>query len=387
MRILVLSSSTGGGHDMRARSIEQWNAVLSKSDATTTIDRYQALEESAGIYKFGVALYNLIQKKWPRLHHLYFNWLEVFQVSAHENLLLGKKRFIQVLEKTRPDVIISVHAHTNHAFRAIAKRTLPQVRFVTYCGEMFGGYGYSRHWVDPKADAFIGATKEICTAAEKLGMPAKKIRYGGFLLNPKFYAAPLTPAKKEQLCVTELELAPDKFTILLSTGANGAQNHPAFITALEKAKLPIQVIALCGRDQAAQPRLTEMEQELKYVTVKVLGYRDDMFALMQICHAIVARPGTGTTCEAIMAGCPLLLNTLGGIMPQEWITVKYLRAAGLEAKRLKRPEDLARQITELTEAPDKLDELEQKMTALRPNAQPAEIFDYLVDLVDASRSL
>ena len=68
----------------------------------------------------------------------------------------------------------------------------------------------------------------------------------------------------------------------------------------------------------------------RHVTIRALGYRDDMFELMQIADAVVARPGTGTTSEAIMAGCPLLLNTLGGIMPQEWITVKYLRSHGIQ---------------------------------------------------------
>jgi processive 1,2-diacylglycerol beta-glucosyltransferase len=380
MRILILSSSTGGGHDMRARSIEQWSALQPVQAPAIATDRYQALEQSAGIYKFGVYLYNLIQKKCPALHHLYFNWLEVFQVSAHENLLLGKQRFIKVLQQTQPEVIISVHAHTNHAFRAIAKRTLPKVAFVTYCGEMFGGYGFSRHWVDPQADAFIGATKEICTAAEKLRMPVHKIKHGGFMLNPKFYATPLSAAQKTQLAHTELKLQPDSFTLLLSTGANGAQNHPKFIQALEKSQLSVQVIALCGRDEAARQALEAMQDSLQHVTLRALGYRDDMFQLMQISDAIVARPGTGTTSEAIMAACPLLLNTLGGIMPQEWITVKYLRSQGVPAKRLKKPADLASQIQQLSSNPQQLAALKQTMIALQPSVQPVEIIDYVVEL-------
>ena len=379
MRILILSSSTGGGHDMRARSIEQWCAQGTHT-ATITTHRYQALEQSAGIYKFGVELYNLIQKKCPALHHLYFNWLEVFQVSAHESLLLGKQRFIEVLQQTQPEVIISVHAHTNHAFRAIAKRTLPQVRFVTYCGEMFGGYGFSRHWVDPQADAFIGATKEICTAAAALKMPADKIKHGGFMLNPKFYAAPLNATQKTQLAHTELKLQDGQFTLLLSTGANGAQNHPKFIQALENAQIRTQVIALCGRDDTARQTLEAMQPALQHVTIRALGYRDDMFELMQIADAIVARPGTGTTSEAIMAACPLLLNTLGGIMPQEWITVKYLRAQGMPAQRLKKPADLARQIQQLTSHPQQLAALKQTMIALQPSGRPADIIDDLVEL-------
>ena len=50
---------------MRARSIEQWCALQPVQAPAIATDRYQALEQSAGIYKFGVYLYNLIQKKCP----------------------------------------------------------------------------------------------------------------------------------------------------------------------------------------------------------------------------------------------------------------------------------------------------------------------------------
>ena len=106
-RILILSSSTGGGHDMRARSLVAW---CERQEAAIDCTRYQALEASSKVYQFGVALYNSIQKHCPALHHLYFNYLEVFHVSAHESLLLGKQRFIELLETSQPDCIVSVHA-------------------------------------------------------------------------------------------------------------------------------------------------------------------------------------------------------------------------------------------------------------------------------------
>ena len=180
MRVLILSSSTGGGHDMRAKSFVQWAELEEMRSFGIITQRYQGLEETSKLYGFGVSIYNIIQKKWPRLHHLYFNFLELFQISAHKRLLLGKAHYIQALQAFQPDLILSVHAHLNHAFREIAKDTLPNVKFVTYCGEMFGGYGFSRHWVDPSADAFIGATKEICQAAIRLKMPADRVLHGGF---------------------------------------------------------------------------------------------------------------------------------------------------------------------------------------------------------------
>jgi len=372
---------------MRAYSLTAWSEQIGEAVVDAPVHRYQALESSSGIYRFGVQLYNFIQQNCPRLHHIYFNCLELFQISAHKHLLLGKQRYIQLLLDTRPDLIISVHAHTNHAFRAIAKDTLPSVRFVIYCGEMFGGYGFSRHWVDPLADAFIGATDAICTAAVSRGMSAAKVKLGGFVLNPSFYAAPLSKEQKAEWLSEELGMEPGQFTLLLSTGANGAQNHHAFIQALERAQLPIQVIALCGKNQTARKSLESASSGLKFVRVRALGYRDDMFQLMQVSDSIVARPGTGTTSESILAACPIIFNTIGGVMPQERITIQYLRSKGHHIQPLKKPKDLVTQVAELVHQPKKVTTAKAGMQQLQPDIKPPALFDYLVDLIDPASSL
>lgn len=387
MRILVLSSSTGGGHDMRARSIVRWAECLRGEDFPVEVERYQALEGNSGLYGFGVEVYNWIQRFCPRLHHVYFNWLELFQVSVHERLLLGRKRYERVLREVRPDVVVSVHAHTNHAFRVIAQRVLPGVRFVTYCGEMHGGYGFSRHWVDPGADAFIGATGVICDAARARGMAPERVFEGGFLLAPHFYRA-AEAADRDVAAVgayrESLGLEAGRFTLLLSTGANGAQNHLDFLAALDAAKLDVQVVALCGRNAGALADIEGWRPKFSQIEVRAMGYQERMFELMAGCDAMVARPGTGTTSEAILAGCPLLLNTLGGVMPQEWITVKYLRSQGLDAERIGRAADLVRLVRRLVENSEYLAKQRALMCGLRPVQHPEGIFKYLKDLVGSA---
>ena len=384
MRILILSSSTGGGHDMRARALESWCRKLSTDSEPLETFRFQALEESAGIYKFGVELYNWIQKKCPWLHHLYFNWLEIFQISASERLLLGKAKYIAQLEAIRPDVIVSVHAHTNHAFRAIAKKRRPGVQFATYCGEMHSGYGFSRHWVDPGADVFIGATQAICDAALKLGMPQERTIYGGFLLDPSFYGETTSAAGLETLR-QDLGLLPNTFTLLLSTGANGAENHLHFLAALSAAKLDLQVIALCGRNDTALESIAQWGESSPRIKVCPLSYREDIFSLMQLSDVVVARPGTGTTSEAIMADCPILFNGLGGIMPQEWITVKYLRSQGFSAACIKKPSDLVHQLRPLLRSQAELKDQKSGLQKLCPKPQPCDIIRLLQNL-SVSRS-
>ncbi len=366
---------------MRARSLSQWCGTPASASVDSghhiEVARYQALEESSCLYAFGVGIYNWIQRRWPALHHLYFNFLEVFQVSASEHTLLGKRKFADYLRQTRPDIIVSVHAHTNHAFRKVAQRTLPGLRFVTYCGEMHGGYGFSRHWVDPGADAFFGATSAICDAARALGMPDDRVHHAGFLLHPRFYSEPLSAAERAETIRNTLQLDPGRFLLLLATGANGAQNHGAFLDALHAAGLAIQVVALCGRDEAARARLEAMASRWPGLTLRALGYQDHLFTLLQCADTVVARPGTGTTSEAIMAGCPICFNAVGGIMPQEWITVKYLRSQSVPATLIRRPRDLVAALSARLDAPDLLEAAKDAMRRLRPTAQPSDLITRL----------
>ena len=55
----------------------------------------------------------------------------------------------------------------------------------------------------------------------------------------------------------------------------------------------------------------------------------------------VLTTGTGTTSECIVCGCPIVFNGIGGVMPQERITLKYLSTKGIAVPLVRRPAKLA----------------------------------------------
>ena len=58
MNLLILSSSTGGGHDMRAFALKEW--WINRGYAAEV---FHPLEQTSALYRFGANLYNFIQKK------------------------------------------------------------------------------------------------------------------------------------------------------------------------------------------------------------------------------------------------------------------------------------------------------------------------------------
>ncbi len=361
---------------MRASSFVHWTRAAYGRTVGNEIQIHKCLENTHPLYRFGVGLYNGIQRYAPWAHHVYFNFLEVAGLHYSRHRLLGQDRFRAILDHVRPRVILSTHGSLNHGFFDLARQHLGRdnVRCITYCGELFGKYGFSRHWVNPEADLFIGAVPETVAMARRLGMPADKAVVGGFLLNPSFYRPPLT-AEERATFLQSMGLDPERFTLLLSTGEHGANNHLAFLEALrrKKPRRDLQIIALCGRDVLALSKVNAWAKlNAKAFPVLALPHSHMMHLLMQAADAIVGRPGTGTTSEAIISGCPIIFNAVGGFMPQEWITMRYARRHGL-AETVLRPTDLPPILAAWRAEPERLAALRQRMLDARPQAHPTDI--------------
>lgn len=325
--ILVLTSGTGGGHNMRANALKSWADSQPGRALNLRVTVHQALETTHGLYRFGVWLYNSVQRMLPMGHHVYFRYLEWADHLKHPARLLGASGFQQVVRQVQPDIVLSTHPHLNHGFMELARRAnLPRPpKCVTYCGELHDSYGFSKHWVNPEIDLFIGAVDPVCRGAISHGILPERVWRGGFLLKPDFYRKRLTDRQRRQVLIDAFRLDPDRFTLVLATGANGANNHLRFLQALQRQQIRPQVIALCGPNPAMQMKVLQWAARHPEMVVRALGFYRDMSKLLQAADAVVARPGTGTTSEAILSDCPVIFNVIGGSMPQELITMRYFR--------------------------------------------------------------
>src|SRR5258708_15711270 len=119
MRVLILTSSTGGGHNMRARAFQEWSQM--KPDNGLSVQLHRPLEKSHEIYAFGVWLYNWIQRTAPFLHQVYFNFLEVVPV-VRTRKPLAADRYRQGLVEMPPQRPITAHDSLKHRLIARARQ-------------------------------------------------------------------------------------------------------------------------------------------------------------------------------------------------------------------------------------------------------------------------
>ena len=334
---MVLTSATGGGHDARASAFAAWCRKLYRDGVVLRIVR--PLESSTRITRFGVGLYNVIQKWAPLLHHPYWWFVEGLGYLQRNRVKLGKRYYESLLREFAPHLILSVHDFLNRGYFQTAKSILGhRVRCSTYCGEFSGGFGYSRNWVEPTVDLFFSRTSMAQDYAVRMGISPQKCRVRGHLMHPKVYDQILDDGARRNLLVDHLGLSPGKFTLLLAASGMGANNHLRVLKILKRYASRVQAIAVCGRDGNTAEKILEWKERTPDFRVHVEGYSQRMHHLIQVSDAVVGR-GATTCAEALFFKVPVIFNGIGGLMPQERLTCNYFCRAGA-AVRMSSLEDL-----------------------------------------------
>jgi len=360
MRVLIFTSSGGTAHDAAAGALGDW---LRQWDPGGEIGIDQVLENGSGPYRGGVALYNWIQKHAPWLHQAYWCLMEFEDLIKPGTVLFGRRYLAQLLRRFRPDLIISTHPHTNRGHFAYAKRLLgPQLRCLTCCTELDGGFGFSRNWISSSADAIWVQTAEVAAELRRRHYPAERIALLGPLLYPAYHrpvprGQRLEPGPGAPTVASETGGDPDPRQTLpllvLGAGANGANNHCRLLEVLRPFAGRLAVVALTGRRQAAFEQVQAWAAAHPELAVQPLGFQgpEQMVALYRRAWAMVARPGARTATEALLLGCPLVFNTFGTTMPQEWLARRYFRSRGLE-RSIDRPEQLGNLVAAWLDRPE-----------------------------------
>jgi len=379
VRILVLTSSTGAGHDARAQAFAEWCFELYRHEVDVRIE--QMLEKSSGFFSAGVNFYNWIQKKSPWLHKAFYLFVELLSLLNRSSVTFGRAYYETVLREYQPHLVFSVHDCLNRGYFQMARKILGtgRVRCATYCGEFSGGFGYSVNWVEPSADLYISRTATARDYAVKIGMPMERTRVRGHLMQPKQYLGVLTAEARTEFIETRLELRGDLFTVFLATGGNGANNHFALLSRLLPYADKIQAVVICGRNREVYNQLIHWRSEHPEFNCFLDGYSDEVHLLMQASDVIVTRGGTTTCAKALHFGCPIIFNAIGGVMPQEELTVKYFqRGAGVEL--IANADDFGWLIAHWMKDRSRYATLRDNFLKLRYDENPVLVIQELVDL-------
>jgi len=380
VRILVLTSSTGGGHDARAIAFRRWVRKIYGWEVEVRVE--SMLEDSSRIARFGVAFYNFIQKHAPWLHHPYFVLVEGLSYLNRSRVTLGRRYYGEVIRNYRPHLVLSVHDCLNRGYFQEAREILGEknVRCATYCSEFSGGYGYSRNWIEPSVDLYISRTRTAKNyAVSRYKLDPEKIIVRGHFLVPRIYEERLTAFERHRFITERLGLRSDRRIIFLATGGTGANNHLSLLPAIKKYSEAFQVLVVCGRNNEAFLKVSNWKKNNPDLSCHVEGYCNEMHLFMQVSDLVITRGGTTTCSEALYYECPIIFNGLGGVMPQEKLTAKYF-LQDEAAEIISKSSDLERLLMNWSRFPERLRDLKRRFRNMRFKDRPSEVIYDLVDL-------
>jgi UDP-N-acetylglucosamine:LPS N-acetylglucosamine transferase len=166
-------------------------------------------------------------------------------------------------------------------------------------------------------------------------MPEEKVYEAGLLLRPAFFEQPKAKADADFLR-KKWDLDPKLPLLVLGTGANGVNRHLPVTIATRALGEVVQVVALCGENRKTMRWLESMGDHSK-VPLRPLPTipAAEVAPLLRSATMLFARPGAGTTAEAIACGTPVLFDVSRGVMPQEQNNLSFWqkRTGGLASTK------------------------------------------------------
>lgn len=297
MRVLLLMSNTGGGHRAAAEALA---AELSGRPGVSAVVR-DVIADLGGAWGHLTGLYGPLVRQAPWAYGAIYKAFDGPRWNALQKLVFRtvRPRLWAYVEQHRPDVAVSTHPLINHGMVAARDQWLAHSgQRVPVCTVITDPTTFHPSWIAPGADAWFCATAQAAQRAVELGAPADRVHVEGFPVHPRFtvegpvwsHGAPAgTPV------------------VLLCGGGEGLRRMPALAQAL--LDLPAQplVLAVTGRDAAAQLALSTHAAERKDGRLQVFGFTSEMPALMRAAHVVVQKAGPGMLYEAMALRRPVVV--------------------------------------------------------------------------------
>jgi len=157
-------------------------------------------------------------------------------------------------------------------------------------------------WVQPEIDFYCVGSEAARSQLIRWGISPHRILVCGIPIDPVF----ALPHDKSEI-LRSLGLAAERPLILVMAGGMGPVPLDEVVLSLERCGLPLQVIAVAGRDGEMRARLKGLQGKVA-LDLRTLGWIENVPELMAAADLLVTKPGGLSTSEALAAGLPMILT-------------------------------------------------------------------------------
>lgn len=375
-RILILSASVGAGHLRAAEAVE---GALREVAPDAHVKNLDVLDMTNALFRRLYAKFYLdLVNKAPHVLGYFYDMLDRPSRSGKQRgdrfrLLLEKLNlapFTRFLRSEPWDLVINTHFLPAEIIASLRKGRqfhLPQVTATT-------DFETHRLWVNQPCEHYFTATAEGASYLQHWGVPAKDISATGIPVHPVF-----SKPKERAPLLSKHGLAADRPVVLQLAGGFGVGPIEMLYEALLRVDVPLQVVAVCGRNQQLKTAIEKVPVPERH-RANVLGFTKEIDELMAVADVIVSKPGGLTTSEILARGAVMVIvNPIPG---QESRNSDYLLENGAAIKA-NNTAVLGQKVTALLSDPKRLQQLRANVRRI---ARPRAAFDVVEKSLQFLRS-
>ncbi|PKQ31735.1 MAG: galactosyldiacylglycerol synthase [Actinobacteria bacterium HGW-Actinobacteria-2] len=338
-RTLILAAGVGSGHNSAARSIEQAFA-----GTPGEVHRLDVLDTTNEVFNriYDDAYFTLVDEVPWLVGWGYDNQDPPFKLTAVMRWWeqLNTISMVREIRDYEPDLVICTHflpARLSSLMIARGRLAAPLAVVVT-------DFDFQGLWMTaPVSQLFVGR-EETRQYLLSLGLPEDRVTTSGIPVRPEF-SGPLDAAAVR----ARYGLREGVPVVLISAGASGGPRAVQVVKQCLRLPQEFQAVVVCGRNADLKTEIeTLVEGRNEF---RVLGFTDEMPALMRISSMFVGKPGGLSSSECLAAGLPMVI--VDPIPGQEVRNADYLLEEGA-AVRCNYPNTIGYKIGTLLDDPARL---------------------------------
>lgn len=335
MEALILSCSTGGGHNAAAKALQDELSRLGHH--AVFLDPYTLESEKTArrvangyldIVKYVPAAFGLVYKAGQAVSALQKE-IPFYSPVYHANHKAAG--YLKAYLNThKVDVIITTHLYPAEIITHLKKEmdSLPTSIYVST------DYTCIPFTAETNCDYYVIPSKDCFASFHDAGIPARKIKPLGLPVNPSF-----TDRLSRQQAKKDLGLKEDHEYLLLSGGSFGSGDLMDCIRYLKPVRdfhQKLDIIVLCGSNENL---FMQASNSFEDDGIHAVQFTDKVHLYMKASCMFMSKPGGLSSTEACCSRIPfIIINPIPGV---ETFNAKFFSEHGcaLWAKDLKR--DLA----------------------------------------------
>ncbi len=359
--ILILTSRTGGGHVSLAEALRD----LLIADLPPLVDEVQATP-------LNVPTISLVDPQ-PPFFHLHYRlvsryalplWAAEFQffdtprraLLAHRVFTrLVRRKLSSVLDEVQPELILTTYPFLTYEVARLLERRSSRVPLVLLFSDANGVHA---SWLsERRAAATLATTRETYAQALAVGFAPERLHQVGWPVRAQFTRAAQTSRAAQGELRVQLGLAPERFTIFLQGGGEGAAHVERAIKnmlSINEQGEALQIILATGTNRALQTRYQGVPG------LAPVAYTREIASFMAAADVIMGKAGPNMLFEAVTLGKPFIATTY--IPGQEEANLAFIQRYGLGWVALKEQEQRTL-LTTLTHEDGPLTEMRRSIDA------------------------